>query len=509
MSELDRRQANDLDPERPADRPREGTRRRVVVAVLLLALTVAGGVGARMAGGGAPISPGDDPGAVLRPVADPDGSVRLGARVDRTRVLQGGDGLVKLELTITGEPDGRDAGAVRTPTDLVVVLDRSGSMQGAPIAHALAAVRRLMDALGPDDRFALVSYASSATTSIALASATDAARAGWIAALARIGVGGGTNMASGLDRAHVEIERSRLAGRAARVVLISDGHANEGDHSRGALLTRTARAVSGEYVVSAVGVGEGFDESLMTALADAGTGNFYFVQRADDLGDVFAGEFASARAQLASALEVQIRPAPGTRVVSAAGYPLSVDGDRISFRPGPLFAGQERRVWLSFQVPTDGTPGDAAPRALGDVTLRYVRDGSRRTLALADVPEVELVAGREAFVAGLDADAWADSVVADELGALKAQVSTALQRGDAPAAVAELRAFRAKQRALNADVASPAVARVVEDVAAMEEAVEQAARSSDAGERNRLSKQYRAEGYDVRRPGAKYDVDAQ
>ena len=52
------------------------------------------------------------------------------------------------------------ASAVRVPTDLVVVLDRSGSMAGEPIATALAALRELIAGLADGDRFALVSYAS-------------------------------------------------------------------------------------------------------------------------------------------------------------------------------------------------------------------------------------------------------------------------------------------------------------------------------------------------------------
>ena len=43
--------------------------------------------------------------------------------------MQGSDGLVRMELVITGE-DRPSTAAVRVPTDLVVVLDRSGSMSG-------------------------------------------------------------------------------------------------------------------------------------------------------------------------------------------------------------------------------------------------------------------------------------------------------------------------------------------------------------------------------------------
>jgi len=499
MTEPDRREQTD---ERPI-----AQRRRLGLFVTLLVLTIAGGVAARVAGGSAAPDPvAGGPGSAASS-ADPDGSVRIGARLDRTRVLQDGDGLVRLELTITGAAHPEADRTARTPTDLIVVLDRSGSMQGAPITHALASVRRLIDSLEGNDRFALVTYASSARTDVALAPATPQARRAWSTSLSNVDVSGGTNMSSGLDRANAEITRSRLAGRSARVVLISDGHANEGDHTREGLVSRAARAVAGEYVVSAVGVGEGFDESLMTALADSGTGNFYFVQRGDDLGDVFAGEFASARSELASGLKVGIRPEPGVEVVSAAGYPLSREGDRVVFRPGSLFSGQARRIWVTFRMPTraDETSGIDTLLAIGTLSLDYVRDGAPRTLALADVPRVEVVRNENDFLAGLDEVAWADSVVEEELGALKQSVSSALQRGDADTAKAELDSFQRAQRRINAVVASPAVTQVLEDVAEMEAAVDRAETAQDSAERNRLSKQYSAEGHDGRRPGAKYE----
>ena len=64
------------------------------------------------------------------------GLVSLNARVDRTAVLQGDDGNVRLELILTArDVEGRK---LSVPTDLLVVLDRSGSMQGEKLEHGLA-----------------------------------------------------------------------------------------------------------------------------------------------------------------------------------------------------------------------------------------------------------------------------------------------------------------------------------------------------------------------------------
>jgi Ca-activated chloride channel family protein len=229
------------------------------------------------------------------------------------------------------------------PTDFVVVLDRSGSMDGQPIEFARAAVRELVGQLGPEDRFALVSYASDARVDVPLRPVGGENRDAVLSAISSLAAAYGTNMSSGLDLATELVASARGPGRAPRLILLSDGHANEGDSSFSGLAARARRAVADEFVLSAVGVGDGFDEALMSGLADAGTGNFYYLRDASALGGVFAGEFGAARDTVASALVVRLDPARGVEVLDAAGYPLDRSG-RVSFRPGSLFAGQERRV---------------------------------------------------------------------------------------------------------------------------------------------------------------------
>jgi hypothetical protein len=97
---------------------------RAALVALLLAGTLALGAAARLAGT-------TDPTPLRRSAS---GSVvSLAAGLDRGSVLAGSDGLVRVELVLRGR-EGQDAAAPRVPTDLVVVVDRSGSMQGGPCA---------------------------------------------------------------------------------------------------------------------------------------------------------------------------------------------------------------------------------------------------------------------------------------------------------------------------------------------------------------------------------------
>lgn len=479
-------------------------RRGFLVVAALAVATLAGHVVTRGTGA-LPARPGDGDPAIpagIDFVAPGPAPVSFSGRLDRRAVLAGGDGVVKMELVLAAE-ERPDRLAARTPTDFVVVLDRSGSMDGVKIEQARTAVRELISQLSGADRFALVTYASGAEMSIPLASATEEARRSWRRVVAQVAPGGGTNMSSGLDLALAVTERR--AGRAARLILISDGLANEGDPTPAGLADRARRASAREMVVSTVGVGADFNEFLMSALADAGTGNYYYLEDVEQLARVFAGELGATRATVASAVEVAIDPGDGVRVVDAAGYPLEqVDGKTV-FRPGSLFAGQERRIWVTLAVANDA-PG---PRRLGAFTAAYKDQGVTRVLGFSEQPQVACVAEEEAYLAAFDRDAWARSVAEEDYNRLQQRVAGYVKAGRRGEALKEIGDFRAENERLNLQMRREDVRRKLEELESLQAEVDDAFRGADQAEKqNLLSKSRQAAGLDGRRAGSKHGASS-
>lgn len=477
--------------------------RRTVLLAALLATTLGAGVAARLASRTPGVAdPGDrgDPGVSTR-----GGGVQLGATLDRHSVLLGGDGTVRVELVIGGEPrpvapaaSGGSGVAARVPTDLVVILDRSGSMEGEPLRLAKAAVSELVSQLGAEDRFGLVTYATGGEIAIGLEPARDGARARWEAAVRAIRAGGGTQMSLGLDLAHRLVSDAHASGRATRVILLSDGHANQGDSSIEGLRARAARAVTGEYVLSAVGVGQGFDETVMSALSDAGTGNFYYLPDARRLAGVFSDEFAAARERVASGLEVRVQPGDGVQVVDAAGLPLETDAQGVRFRPGDLFAGQERRLWLTLRAPTRAL-GAFAP---GRISLAF-RDarGEPHTLGLDALPRITCVAAEDDYFAGFDADAYRRAS-AEAIGALEQRVAASLRAGRPAEARSRVDAYLGEMREEQTRVLGYVVKEDAGVVTRLRDAVSSPAAALPSV-RNQLGKQLLQQGLDARRAGSK------
>lgn len=472
------------------------TRSHLLIAGALVLTTAA--VGAVARGSGRAPQP-TSPAYATRFSAPGNGPVSFTGTLDRTAVLIGHDGLARMELILAAA---KDDGLVRArrPTDVVIIFDRSGSMSGEKMEHAGAAVRELLAQLGPQDRFALVTYSDDAMVTVPLSAVDDRQRPAWLATVAAIEPSGGTNMASGLDRGLDLVEHGRVSGRVPHVILISDGLANQGDASPEGLVRRARRAAQGEYMLSSVGVGADFNEYVMTALADAGTGNYYFVQDPRELSGVFAREFDAARTTVASGLAVEIEPGNGVRVVDAAGYPLETVGNTVVFRPGSLFAGQERRIWMTLAVPHD-TGGEYD---LGRFSVAYGEPQNRKILSFSDVPRVACVKGEEEFYSNVEPETWTRSVVVDAYNEMQADVARAVKAGRRDEAVYRLREFKDETAAMNAHIQSAPVAEQLRSADALEAKVSDAFDGPDQERRqNELSKSTSAKAFDSRRTGAK------
>lgn len=425
-------------------------------------------------------------GAVPQPtVSSSADDFTFSVRPDRSAVLQGGDRVVRVELVIASS---HAAGATREPTDLVVMLDTSGSMEGQKIRDARAAAAQLVRQLGPQDRLALVDFDSQARVVVPLTYATDGARDLALARIDALEAGGSTHMPQALD---VGLAQFTGATRATRAILISDGRPNH----PGDLEARARSAARSEHPLTAVGIGMDYDEALMSRLADLGTGNFYWVRERDDLARVFSEELQSASRTVASALDVTFTSPAGVEVVDAAGYARDGAPGGTSFRVGSLSAGQERRFWVTLQVP--GGAGEEVD--LGSFHLG-VQGTAGRVDLVAGAGKVTQVSDREAWLASLDPAAWGRAVVEEEYNVMRTDVSRQVQAGQRDAALEAIRNFQARTGEMNAVAGSAEVARSLRESEALAGQVE-ATFQQEAAAQNSFAKGLNLTAYTSRRRG--------
>lgn len=429
---------------------------RIVSRFLIVAVLVAATCGALA------FTQQDGPDPVPDPIPGTDppplvgkrlGPVSLSAGLTQNQIDAGGDGSVSMALTLAAEARESAEIAPAPSVDLVIVLDRSGSMAGAKMANARSAIRGLLDRLGPSDRFALVSYASDVRRETGLLPMTPTHRERLRATIDRVRAGGGTNLGGGLRMGIDSLRAAAVSEGVSRVVLISDGRANEGVVDPDRLGRMAAEATEHRLSVSTVGVGADFNERLMTALADRGTGAYYFLDRPEAFAAVFESAFREARQAVATGLEIRVPLPDGIQLTHAAGYPIETRGGHAVFRPGDLLAGRERELFLTFQIPT----GSEREFRIQGLEARYVQSGEPVVLRLPDPFTIACVADPDAAVASIDRDVWERKVLQDDFNQLRDAIADALRRGDSGKARREILEYRQKTAAVNTAVQSEAV----------------------------------------------------
>ncbi len=397
------------------------------------------------------------------------GNISMTAQLVQDKILAGGDGRFSVEMTLTadgippvpmtGRPD---------PVDMVIVLDRSGSMAGQKMADARSAALELLRSLRPWDRLGVVSYANGVRMDAPLMSVSGENRSGLESVIRKIRTGGGTNLGGGLEAGIRMLDRSAEipddgpAGqtfRRGRLLLLSDGLANDGVTDPEKLARMAAAATRHRATVSTAGVGDDFNETLMTALADRGEGSYHYLRDPARLAGVFLEELRMARLAAAENLEIHISLPAGARLLSAGGYPVRMEGNTAVFRPGTLHAGDKRVLHLNFHVP---------PRAGLSYTLAHIRavftppgraDGEIRELTVDTPLTVVCEKDGTAVFSSIKKDLWEKNVVSNEFGKLKEDVAQAIREGHKPAALKKIREYESRQKAVNAVVQSDIVSR--------------------------------------------------
>jgi hypothetical protein len=163
----------------------------------------------------------------------------------------------------------RDVEAPRLPLNLALVIDRSGSMAGEKLETTKRCARFLVERLAPTDRLAIVTYDDEVELRAPLAAVDNSALSDVIDG---IHAGGSTNLSGGWLKG-TEVLRGANCDRPRKVILLSDGLANVGVVEPDRLASMARAAGEQNVGTSTIGFGDGFDEDLMKAMADAGRGS--------------------------------------------------------------------------------------------------------------------------------------------------------------------------------------------------------------------------------------------
>lgn len=270
-------------------------------------------------------------------------AVSLEGRVGQSHVSSEKTSEVVAHLQVKLEESSDGA---RPHANVALVIDSSGSMKGDAIAAAKAAAHRMIDALRDDDRLALVSFHSEAEVLMPSVPIDADERAMAKQRVDAMQARGTTDMAGGLERALDEVQRHFDPSGINRIVLLGDGIPNDASNVR----SLAGRAGAQAITVTAFGLGDEYDETLMGDVAQLSGGRFHYVESPDKMLAFFEREAFRLDSVIARNTRLRLTPGPGVTIAAVVGQQIAHDGARAELSLGDMSRGDVRDLVVRLEA---------------------------------------------------------------------------------------------------------------------------------------------------------------
>jgi len=294
----------------------------------------------------------------------------------------------------------------RPPVNIGIVLDTSGSMGGIKLAKAKEGAIEALRRLGQNDRFSVVAYNNTAQV---LVHGTDLSQVNQaMSTIGSLNAGGSTALFAGVSHGASEMRKFLNSHAIHRLILLSDGMANVGPDSPEEL-GRLGMALSKEGIaVATVGLGNDYNEDLMTRLSQSSEGNTYFVENSVDLPRIFQKELGDVLNVYAQDVAINLSFPENVRPIAVLGRTGHIRDREVTVPLKQIYGGQEKFVLVEVEV-LDGKQGETRVLAKAKVDYQPV-DAPAPKVALADV-KVPFTPRREEVYASTNQAVQRDLVI--------------------------------------------------------------------------------------------------
>jgi len=246
-----------------------------------------------------------------------------------------------------------DNSTKKTPLDIVCILDVSGSMGGSKIESLKKAVEFVISTLGDQDRLSLVAFNSQATRIHGLARMTENNKNEACRLLRGLHAGGGTNIYSGMHIGWEVLSNRRQVNGSTCIFLLTDGQDRSSERESTTLASTIKEAGCSLMVF---GFGSDHDSRLMSRIANAGEGDFTYVDTPDAVIDAFGGAIGCRQGASIKDVEVQLNGENGVKItdINSGIYKSTISANRTrsSTTYRQMYPGEKRTMLLKLDIPS-------------------------------------------------------------------------------------------------------------------------------------------------------------
>ena len=262
----------------------------------------------------------------------------------------------------------------RLPLNLALVIDRSGSMEGDPLAYVKQACSYVVDLLEPNDVLSVITFEEQVDVLVPARRVVN--KTLLKEHINRIEVGNTTNLYDGLVAGCQQVASVMAEGYVNRVLLLTDGDPTAGIKDFNSIVGQAAEQKSRGITITALGFGPDYNEELMAGIARRCAGNYYYISRPEMIPEVFRRELESLMTITARNMRlrfnlsrwVQLRQIYGRQFAMASPRQTEVglmDLERgsamsvlceMEFAPRPAGIYRVAKVELSYDDAVSGRP---------------------------------------------------------------------------------------------------------------------------------------------------------
>jgi Ca-activated chloride channel homolog len=280
----------------------------------------------------------------------------------------------------------------RPSLNLALVLDRSGSMSGEKLEYVKQAACHVLDQLKEQDQVALVVYDDGIQVLAHNIKVTNGNRFELKQLISGIKAGNMTNLGGGWLTGCKEIASSAQEGMINRTMLLTDGLANVGETDLEVLAQHAFELYKDSISTSTFGVGEGFNEHLLEAMANRGGGNFYFIPKPDQIPQIFLKEFNDLIGITARKVEIKLDLPDSIEWKVLGGWSTEYKDGRLHIYVGDMLTGKTQDIYVKLQIPA----GDKSSELILNAKVfgqgesgKVLEDQAKVTFKYGDQKEVE------------------------------------------------------------------------------------------------------------------------
>ena len=277
----------------------------------------------------------------------------VSAAFDRGIFWKGGQSVRYLVARLKADRTDEHRPAERTPLNIALVIDASGSMAGDKLEAAKKAALGLAERLSRRDRLTVVSFASDVVVHLDAVPATAENAVRIRSEVSGLETRGMTCLSGGWF-AGVECT-ARIAEKdprlTARVIILSDGHANEGITDPEELREHAGELRLRGVLTSTLGIGDGYDEHLLRGIAENGGGRLHDAELAAEISTVLLGELDDILGTLVENAQIVLSAPASVRAEPIGLASAEAPGHHTTVTMGPVQNGVERLAVFKVTCP--------------------------------------------------------------------------------------------------------------------------------------------------------------